>query len=299
MSNRAPIVCVGTSLVDTVALVDRLPAEDERIEASQVIMAGGGNAATTAVAIARLGVDVDFCGVVGDDEAGRLALAQLSAEGVGTELVDVRSGTTTAQSVVLVVESTASRAIVTRPAAKPHLVPPGYQWVHVDKAGYERLRESGRVSSRVSLDDGNPVPDLDLSLIDLYVPTKRVLMERFGGPDPVMAARRAIQQGAETVVATDGAHGCLAVTLDSDVHTEALHITPFSTLGAGDVFHGALLAALVLGKKLRDALEFANATAALSCRSLDGRSGIPSRVEVEALLSEQSGSGGIRFESTR
>ena len=53
-----------------------------------------------------------------------------------------------------------------------------------------------------------------------------------------------------------------------------------STLGAGDVFHGALLAAFAHGLELRDALTVANRTAALSCRALDGRSAIPAWDEV-------------------
>jgi sugar/nucleoside kinase (ribokinase family) len=48
-----------------------------------------------------------------------------------------------------------------------------------------------------------------------------------------------------------------------------------STLGAGDAFHGALLAQLVADVPLRDALAVANEIAALSCRALDGRSAIP------------------------
>ena len=54
-----------------------------------------------------------------------------------------------------------------------------------------------------------------------------------------------------------------------------------STLGAGDVFHGALLAALVRGASLQDALAMANRVAALSCRGLDGRSAIPTLQELE------------------
>jgi sulfofructose kinase len=48
-----------------------------------------------------------------------------------------------------------------------------------------------------------------------------------------------------------------------------------STLGAGDVFHGALLAQLVRDVPLPEALAAANEIAALSCRALDGRSAIP------------------------
>jgi sugar/nucleoside kinase (ribokinase family) len=61
-----------------------------------------------------------------------------------------------------------------------------------------------------------------------------------------------------------------------------------STLGAGDVFHGALLAALLDGQPIDDALRFANAAAGLSCRALDGRSGIPSRREVERLIASSA-----------
>ena len=53
-----------------------------------------------------------------------------------------------------------------------------------------------------------------------------------------------------------------------------------STLGAGDVFHGALLAGLVQGRPLRETLELANTAAALSCRALDGRSAIPTLAEL-------------------
>jgi sulfofructose kinase len=57
-----------------------------------------------------------------------------------------------------------------------------------------------------------------------------------------------------------------------------------STLGAGDVFHGALLAWLVRGAPLDEALRAACVAAALSTRALDGRSAIPTRDEVEANL---------------
>jgi sugar/nucleoside kinase (ribokinase family) len=61
-----------------------------------------------------------------------------------------------------------------------------------------------------------------------------------------------------------------------------------STLGAGDVFHGALLASLADERSLAEALRRANATAALSCRGLDGRSGIPTAPELERFLATAS-----------
>ena len=57
-----------------------------------------------------------------------------------------------------------------------------------------------------------------------------------------------------------------------------------SSLGAGDVFHGAFLAGHVRGLRLTEALACANAAAAMSCRALDGRSGIPTWDELHGFL---------------
>jgi sugar/nucleoside kinase (ribokinase family) len=68
------------------------------------------------------------------------------------------------------------------------------------------------------------------------------------------------------------------------VRAEAVACDAVSTLGAGDVFHGALLAWLLRDAPLDEALRAANAAAALSCRALDGRSAIPTRAELEAVV---------------
>lgn len=280
----ARVLCLGSLVLDTIAVVDRLPGEDDRVEADQVVLAGGGNASTAAVTMARLGVDVDFAGVVGDDDAGRLLIDGLVAEGVGVEHVIVRDDVQTTNSVVVVSTGSASRLIITRPASVPDAIPAGYDWLHVDKIGYRTLLGAGGYPGRVSIDDGNPVPDLDLGLIDLYVPTAQVLLERYGAADPLEAAHRALADGAHTVVATDGSRGSFGADAAEVAYAPALPIVPLSSLGAGDVFHGALLAAVVLGKPLGEAIRFANVTAALSCRAVDGRSGIPGRAEVEDTL---------------
>jgi sugar/nucleoside kinase (ribokinase family) len=117
--------------------------------------------------------------------------------------------------------------------------------------------------------------------VALYAPTEDALAEAFpGGPRDALAA------GAELVVATRGARGGAAWTRTQEVAAEAYpgEVEIVSTLGAGDVFHGALLAGLVRYLPLDEALARANACAALSCRALDGRSGIPTLDELEEKL---------------
>jgi sulfofructose kinase len=97
-------------------------------------------------------------------------------------------------------------------------------------------------------------------------------------------AAGALAAGAETVVVTHGAAGCTGHTQDGLVEAPGVPCDPVSTLGAGDVFHGALLAYLVRGAPLAEALRAANTAAALSCRSLDGRSAIPTLDELQRTL---------------
>lgn len=278
------IVCVGTVTLDMILSTPRVPAEDERVEADRAGLVSGGNAATAAVAIARLGLPVEFCGTVGTDLAGDLVAAELAAEGIGTRFLRRSPDVSTAQSAVLVSSRNGSRAIVTLPAPTPPPVPQGFDIVHVDKAGWSAIPAGGLGGSLISVDDGNLIPDLDLSLLTWFVPTASTLRERFGTRDAVDAARRARSAGAAVVVATSGADGSFGLD-ESGLHAaSALPVRPVSTLGAGDVFHGALVAAVALGEPLWSAIRFANVTAALSCRALDGRSGIPRIDEVRTVL---------------
>ncbi|MEL6893072.1 MAG: PfkB family carbohydrate kinase, partial [Actinomycetota bacterium] len=76
------LVFVGVATHDTIALVDRYPDADERVVATQLVQAGGGPAATAAVAAARLGHRVAFVGTVGTDPEASWILESLTSEGV-------------------------------------------------------------------------------------------------------------------------------------------------------------------------------------------------------------------------
>ncbi|HYH31823.1 MAG TPA: carbohydrate kinase family protein [Pseudonocardia sp.] len=291
----ARVVCVGAVTLDAIALVDRFPHHDERVVAQDVTYAGGGPAATAAVASTRLGVPAALVGAVGADAEGEQILAALRAEGVDVSGVQVRAEDRSGASVVVVDGGRGSRAICTR--AVPHpAVPPdgpaaallaGADWVHTDHLGWPAVQgwRGPRTRPRLSVDGGNPIPGFRPDGVDLYVPTVEAMTHRYGDAplDDLLAA--ALADGAGTVVATRGAAGSVAATGDGVRVTAPGHdVEVRSTLGAGDVFHGALLAAVVRGMPLQDCLHYANAAAALSCRGLDGRSAIPTHDEVLAAI---------------
>lgn len=266
------VVCAGLATRDTILVVPEHPPVDGRVVADELVVAGGGPAATAAVTLARLGVEVAFVGAVGDDDAGTFVLGGLVDEGVDVCGVRIAAGARTAQSAILV-KPDGSRSIVHRPGDAPF---PDQtvvaDWVHVDHAGY------GHAAGRLSIDGGNPIDGLDLDGVALYAPTEERLAADFGD------AEAALDAGAELVVVTRGARGSAAFTREGAVEAPGVPCDAVSTLGAGDVFHGALLAWLARGEPLEDALRAANTAASLSCRALDGRSAIPSLDELQKEL---------------
>jgi sulfofructose kinase len=269
------VVCVGLATLDTIFGVPRHPEPDGRVVATDLAVAGGGPAATAAVTLARLGVETYFAGAVGDDDAGTEIRAGLEREDVDVSELATAPGARSPQSTILVHGD--ERSIVHFPGSVPAIelslrareLCERAAWVHVDHVGFGRVRALS--PDTLSVDGGNPIDGLELDGVGLYAPTEETV------PD----AQAALDAGARLVVVTRGARGSVAYRDNETIEVPGVDVEPVSTLGAGDVFHGALVAFLARGAELRDALEAANRAAALSCRALDGRSAIPTLDELE------------------
>lgn len=84
----APLVlCVGISVLDYQVELSKYPEPDTKHVADDQRVSGGGNAANTSVALARLGVRVKLLSKIGPDAAGSQICAELEQEGVDCNLV--------------------------------------------------------------------------------------------------------------------------------------------------------------------------------------------------------------------
>jgi sugar/nucleoside kinase (ribokinase family) len=98
---------------------------------------------------------------------------------------------------------------------------------------------------------------------------------------------------AALVVLKHGARGATAILPDgTSEHAPAFAVEVVDTIGAGDCFIAALLAARCRGESTFDVLTFANAAAALSTTGVGGRAS-PTRDVVEAFL-DAAGTPGSR-----
>ena len=287
-------VCVGVITIDTIALVDKYPSADERVIAQEIARAGGGPAAVAAVALSRLGIKSAIVGTIGDDANGKEVLRIFKKEGVDTSGISVGTSAT-AGSVIVASKEHSSRAISTRQpmvqapineAAKKLIAQA--QWVHVDHLGITRLTELGISRGngpRISFDAGYGVESFDPITVDLFVPTDRQMALRYPGINLAVALENDSMKAGNTVVATQGSAGSAGFSPETGLVTApGFAVDVKSTLGAGDVFHGALVAQLIHGFALQEAMIRANAVAALSCTGLDGQSKIPTTTELDAYL---------------
>jgi sulfofructose kinase len=287
-------VCVGVITIDTIALVEKYPSADDRVLAEEISRAGGGPAAVAAVALSRLGVKSAVVGTIGDDADGKEVLRIFEKEGVDTSGVSI--GTTpTAGSVIVASKEHSARAISTRQpvtqaplnAAAKRLIADA-EWLHVDHVGVKRLDEadvSRGKGPKISFDAGYGVENFDPIVVDLFVPTDRQMALRYPGVDLAVALENDAMKAGNTVVATQGSAGSAGFSPETGLVTApGFKVEVTSTLGAGDVFHGALVAQLIQGHQLQEAMRRANAVAALSCRGLDGQSMIPTTPELDTYL---------------
>ncbi len=291
------LVVVGYNAWDVrVPLSAPLPA-DGKVEVAALDAGGGGPAATAAVALARLGARARLVTALADDPFGAAQRAELLAEGVDLAYARPRAGAASPLAVILVAPG-GQRAILWRRGDLPPLAPDEVDAACLDGAGAllcdthepaaaTALARAARARGRpVVLDAGNVRPGV-ATLVPLctdVVGSTGFASALCGEPDPVAALRALARLGPARVATTYGTAGCLTLVAGEPVHVPAFRVTAVDTTGAGDAFHAGYALARAEGRDAPDALAWGAAVAALKCRALGGRRGLPRREEVEALL---------------
>lgn len=293
----ARVVSMGHCTVDYLGIVDQYPPLDRKEEMSAFSVQGGGPAATAAVALSVLGVPVRFIGKIGDDALGRTARASLEQEGVDcTELHEVADAVS-ALSFVAVDRLTGKRTVFWTRGDVPRLLPgevspqvlEGADVLLIDghhaEAQLALALEARERGLKVVLDAGSHRPGMDelVKVSNVVVASERFGAEMAGPVEKALDAIAAL--GPSCAVITLGEDGAAGREGEKRELIAPQRVDVVDTTGAGDVYHGAFVYGMLQPWSLRDRMEFAGCAAALSCRSLGGRGGLPKLEEVEAALS--------------
>lgn len=293
------LLCVGHIALDLIFSVSEFPDHPTKTPAHRHHRGVGGMSGNAAIALARLGAQVDFCGPVGDDDTAEVFEQVLRREGVGLSGLRRVPGASSSVSSIIVDRHgermifNAKGSALDAPGPFDPSVLEGIDFVLVDPRcpvwAEAALREARR-RGIPSMLDGEVSPRADLQrlvpLADWRVFSERGLLAYAGGEPEAVLQQLAAQDPSRRVVRTLGAQGVQWCDVQGRLQQmTAVHAGPVvDTLGAGDVFHAALGLALAEGQRDQDALRFAAAAAAIKCSRPDGIAGAPTRSEVEALL---------------
>ena len=290
------VLACGVAVLDVQQTVERLPGPDEKLVASELLVASGGPAANAAVSAAALGVSARLVTRIGDSPLGTLISADLAAHGV--DVVD-RAGPLDqpAVSTVLVTRGTGQRAVVSVEASRRAPVPDGgphaADWAPALVDGMDAVLVDGHhldlaiplagaaraAGVPVLLDGGSWKPGLerllalvDIALISAVLKVPADLGASTGRPgDDVIARVRAL--GPPVVARSRGPLPIAVLTGAGRSEVPVPHVEVVDTLGAGDVLHGALLAWLAVRgtDDLEEGLAWAARIAADSCTAPGAR----------------------------
>jgi ribokinase len=296
------VVVVGSTNVDVVYRVARLPQPGETVPGRGVSQGFGGKGANQAVMAARLGAKVTMISAVGDDAWGAAALGNFREQGVDCAFVRTVPGPTgnaaifvddAAQNVIVVVPG--ANALVTaeqvRSAseviAKADVVVAQLETPIETTLEAFRLARAALLPTLLNPAPAAPLPDELLTLTSVCIPNESELQSLTGLPtdsdeEATTAARALCRRGPTAVMLTRGAKGALLVQQDLVRKIPALKVNAVDPTAAGDAFVGTLAFALGLGEGPESAAQMACVVAAMTVTKAGAQASFPSREEIRA-----------------
>ncbi|MEJ2695966.1 MAG: PfkB family carbohydrate kinase [Candidatus Sulfobium sp.] len=292
---------LGQCSLDYLALVDAYPGVDTKKEVLEWHEQGGGPVATALVALSRLGIDCRFYGVTGDDPEGKEIRQSLVDEGVDVKGLKVRKNSSSQIAFIAVEEGSARRTVFwKRPSGKAVTTEEigddffeGCDFLLLDglmkEASLQAAKGARRRNIPVMLDAGSARPGLlEIAAHADYLVASGTFAKGSGWDlSPEFLAGMKNELGLSALTVTLGENGSITVSDDAVDRVPAFAVHAVDTTGAGDVFHGGYIYGLLRGWTIRNTVTFASALAAMKCRKMGGREGIPGLDEVRAFLKQR------------
>jgi ribokinase len=299
------ICVVGSSNIDLISKVPRLPKLGETLIGSSFYLGFGGKGANQAVMAAKLGARVMMVTKLGRDVFGEGALKNYREQGIDTTFV-LFDATRSSGVAPIFVDENGHNFLVIVPGANQALSPADVQSAREAILAADilvcqlevpvettleafRIAKSGRVRTILNPAPAVPLPDELLHLTDICAPNEVETEMLTGKPVGTLvegeaAARTLLARGPQAVILTLGERGALVVSRDQVEHLAALKVETVDSTGAGDAFIGSLAVFLGEGLSLFNAVRRANAIAALSVTHIGAQVSFPRRAEANEFL---------------
>ncbi len=307
---KPKLATIGDVNVDLIARIDRMPGLGKQVITRDFQTHGGGSSANFAMQSARLGMDVQLFGKVGDDVFGRFVLVELEDNKVDTRnvlLTDRKTGVTFAmvegieRSFITFRGENATYNIndIDLPKISADLVHlPSYFLLDGLRYDYVKLIDLLHAAGiQVSFDTGwdplgfqkkevEPLFKI-IPKVDIFLPNIDEARKILGDDSltPEGAARILLDMGVKIVVIKMGKDGCFVTDGKTAEYVPAFKVPVVDTTGAGDTFIAGFIMGYVHGKSLRECAVIGAATAGIKIGGV-GWSTYPTREKVNKFLQE-------------
>ena len=284
---------VGSINMDMTVTAERIPLKGETLKGEDIRYIPGGKGANQAVAMARLGAQVEMFGCVGDDDSGRKLLANLKATGIATDCIRVIPNVPTGLAVITIGDH--DNTIIVVAGANDY----------VDKAYVDSIRDELLTCDIVLLQHeipqetveyvvdichqhgiptvlnpgpARPVKQETIEKISYLTPNEHEAVILFGKD---LSTEDLLKKYPEKLVITQGSRGVSTCLKSGEIlQVPARKAEVVDTTGAGDTLNGAFTVEIAGGKDIREALQFANTAASLSTEKFGAQGGMPTYEEV-------------------
>lgn len=265
---RPSVTVVGSTNLDFVARVHRLPRPGETLTDASLERVPGGKGANQAVAAARLGADVRFVGAVGADDLAEEALAGLREAGVE---IDVERRGDTGIALVLVAADGENQIVVV----------PGAN-ATVDAVGRGTVLCQLEIPVETVLRNAETADFFCLNA----APARPVDVE----PDLLVVNRYEyeVNSRGKLVALTLGEEGAVLLENGREVARAAPpKVEAVDGTGAGDAFTACLVVSHLEGRDWEEALRRACAAGAIAASRPGAQTSLPTASEVDEILALQ------------
>lgn len=268
------ILVIGSLNVDLMVQVDKLPVPGETLTSRSFETLPGGKGMNQAVCAAKLGANVTMAGCIGQDAYGELLLRTLEVNQIQSNYIkkipEVPTGT------AIVTTSPEDNNIIVVPGANAYV-----DRDYIDSI-YEVIKQADLVMLQleIPLDTVyyvidlcvkenikvvlNPAPaqrveQAYIEKVNYLIPNETELVSIFGDSYTTILAKY-----PNKIIMSAGEHGAYFHDGTTLVNCKARDVEVVDTTGAGDAFNGAFAVAVLAGKGLKDAVDYANGIAAIT-----------------------------------
>jgi sulfofructose kinase len=291
------VLGVGANSVDFVYRLPAYPRPDSafaKLPITDHLISCGGQVTTALATCAAMGLSTSYIGTIGSDAHGRQMRDELQHRGIDLSHAITRDAGNPF-AVILLDDREGERVVLWHRAPRLALAASeidrdaivSTRLVHVDDVDLDASIEAARLARAA----GTPVTsDIErtteavralIGAVTIPIFAEHVPLALTGETDLPRALEQLRMPHHAMLCVTLGARGALLLAAGEIIQEPGIAVKTVDTTGAGDIFRGAFIYALLRGDEPREILRFANAAAALSCTRLGAMNSVPTLEEIE------------------